>query len=89
MRASTKRNGADLGPDVVEVPACRHQWVIDAPSGPSSRGVCRKCDEERQFQNYIEGSPWGYDVSLEQLSGGTRFPTKDGVEKDRGLAEDQ
>jgi hypothetical protein len=30
------------------------------------------CGEERQFRNYIEGSSWGYDVSVEQLSGASR-----------------
>ena len=33
------------------------------------------CEEERQFQNFIEGSYWANDVSLEQLSGGSRIPT--------------
>ena len=58
--------------DSINSQTCQHQWIIDMPSGPSSKGVCRQCGEEKDFMNYIEGSPWGYDVSLEQLSGGTK-----------------
>ena len=35
---------------------CRHHWMIEAPSGPVSRGVCRVCDEVREFKNYIDGT---------------------------------
>ena len=54
-------------------PACVHVWVIDAPAGPVSKGACRTCGEKREFHNYVEGSYWGSDVSLEQLSGASRF----------------
>ena len=57
-----------------EVAVCQHHWIIDKPAGPVSKGTCRLCGEDRDFQNYIEGSSWGYDVSLEQLAGGTRLP---------------
>ena len=30
---------------------CRHYWVIESASGPTSRGVCRICGEEREFLN--------------------------------------
>lgn len=53
---------------------CEHYWVIGQPSGPSSNGICKECGEEREFLNYWEGSSWGNDVSLEQLSGGSRIP---------------
>jgi len=54
---------------VVDAPVCGHQWMIDSPNGPQSRGVCRLCGAERSFQNFIEGSSWGYNVSLDQLRG--------------------
>ncbi len=82
------REGAGGGTDLLEAPTCKHQWVIDSPAGPSSKGVCRSCGEQRDFLNYIEGSSWGYDISLEQLSGGSRIPTR-GNEAEKALAEDQ
>ncbi len=57
-----------------DLSGCEHHWVIDKPAGPTSRGTCRSCGEERDFQNYIEGTGWGGDVSLENIAGGTRVP---------------
>ena len=37
--------------------ACQHYWVIERPNGPTSRGVCRLCSEERDFPNFIEDNP--------------------------------
>ncbi|HXH20523.1 MAG TPA: hypothetical protein VNN10_00730 [Dehalococcoidia bacterium] len=30
---------------------CRHRWVIAAPNGPTSEGVCRLCGARREFRN--------------------------------------
>lgn len=30
---------------------CVHHWIIEPPSSLYSRGVCRKCGEERMFTN--------------------------------------
>ncbi len=60
--------------EILEAPTCQHQWLIESPHGPSSTGECRICGEERQFQNYIEGSAWGYDSSSEL--GGSHITTK-------------
>jgi hypothetical protein len=30
---------------------CRHYWVIEDASGPTSRGVCKFCGAEREFYN--------------------------------------
>ena len=46
--------------------ACRHHWIIEAPVGPVSRGVCQECSEVREFKNYIESAPWGEDNSANQ-----------------------
>ena len=86
METSSSDWGA--GSEIMETPTCRHQWLIDSPAGPSSKGVCRLCGEERDFQNYIEGSSWGYDVSLEQLAGGSRIPTVTATRDKKNLAED-
>ena len=45
-----------------EVGTCRHHWVIEAPTGPISRGVCQMCKATRDFKNYIEAAPWGDDT---------------------------
>jgi len=70
--ASTK-NEDIIGPELEERSACLHHWVIEKPAGPTSKGICRQCGETRDFQNYIEGSPWRYDVSPEQMLGGSRL----------------
>ena len=81
MASSISNQGALAEREVLDRATCKHNWVIDAPAGPSSRGVCCLCGEERQFQNFIEGSYWANDVSLEQLSGGSRIPTPIGASK--------
>ena len=86
METSLSDRGA--GSEVLGAPTCRHQWLIDSPAGPSSKGVCSLCGEEKDFQNYIEGSSWGYDISLEQLAGGSRIPTQAATGDEKNLAED-
>ena len=49
--------------------ACRHHWIIEAPMGPVSNGVCQLCNEVREFKNYIETAPWGEDSPVVQSSG--------------------
>ena len=39
---------------------CQHHWVIDAADGPVSRGVCKRCQAEREFENVVGGAKWGY-----------------------------
>lgn len=34
---------------------CRHHWIIETPNGPFSRGVCKLCGEERDFENLYYG----------------------------------
>ena len=36
---------------------CCHYWIIEAYIGPTSMGVCRGCEETREFRNYIEEAP--------------------------------
>ena len=91
MDQAASKNEAVLGPEVQEEPVCQHYWVIDKPAGPVSKGVCRLCSEEREFLNYIEGTSWSNDISLEQLSGGSRLPADvdvSGAGKDSRLDED-
>ena len=37
---------------------CAHHWVIDAASGPVSRGTCKMCGEMREFQNSFVHNTW-------------------------------
>ncbi len=72
-----------------EIPTCQHVWLIDSPAGPSSNGVCRACGETKEFPNYIEGSAWGYDMSVEQLGGASRVGVAKRGRAKSGLAEDE
>lgn len=48
---------------------CQHHWYIATPAGSTSKGICRRCGEEREFRNsttdYVgdgvsggSGTPW-------------------------------
>ena len=37
---------------------CTHYWVIEAPNGPLSEGVCQRCGEARVFSNSAEPTVW-------------------------------
>ena len=41
-----------------EESGCVHHWVLAPPDGPTSKGACRSCGNERDFENYIEAD-WG------------------------------
>lgn len=43
---------------VAEAPRCTHYWVIETPAGASSRGRCRLCGQEREFQNFLADARW-------------------------------
>ncbi len=47
---------------------CIHHWVIESPSGPLSRGVCKRCRKVRDFRNYVEGGFWEDDVNVQRGS---------------------
>lgn len=34
-----------------EEATCQHHWYIETPAGSTSRGICRRCGEEREFRN--------------------------------------
>jgi len=33
---------------------CVHRWVLESPNGPTSKGVCKDCQDTRIFPNSIE-----------------------------------
>ena len=41
-----------------EATVCRHYWVIEPAEGLVSKGICRHCDEIRDFKNYVEENDW-------------------------------
>ncbi len=30
---------------------CHHYWIIEVANGPTSRGICKYCGEEKEFLN--------------------------------------
>ena len=32
---------------------CVHHWIIEPPCGPVSKGICIKCDSQKDFHNNI------------------------------------
>ena len=32
---------------------CAHQWIIESPQGPTSKGVCKECGEQKEFYNAL------------------------------------
>lgn len=55
-----------MGPErsATEQTSCQHHWVIETSVGPTSNGVCRRCGEERKFENTIEANTWGRGIKL-------------------------
>ena len=48
--------------------ACRHYWNIESADGPTSRGVCRVCGEEKEFLNsWSDGNYKGKDPRVFDL----------------------
>ena len=37
---------------------CAHHWVIEAPNGPVSQGVCKRCGDGRGVDNSMYGTAW-------------------------------
>ena len=51
-------------------PQCTHHWLIDPPAGPSSRGRCKRCGEERYFINST--ADWVWDGAPKDSLSGTQ-----------------
>ncbi len=43
---------------------CRHHWLIEPAGGPTSKGRCRVCGEERFFRNSLDSLGWERDTSV-------------------------
>ena len=44
-------NGPEVETSRDEIDPCKHHWIIETPSGPTSEGTCKNCCDERQFSN--------------------------------------
>ena len=42
---------------------CNHYWIIETAHGPTSKGVCKHCGEEKEFLNSWQDSLWDSDIS--------------------------
>ena len=43
---------------------CCHYWLIESANGPTSRGVCKFCGAEKQFNNSLLDSWWEGDLPM-------------------------
>ena len=60
----------------IEVPTCKHPWVIESPHGATSAGRCKICNEEREFRNSAADTLWEGDpmASISKMGGGANRP---------------
>ena len=68
------RASAMSEPEIQNVSICQHHWVIDSPNGPTSKGVCCACGQEREFQNYLEEYSFGKSPYV-RAAGNSRSPS--------------
>jgi hypothetical protein len=72
----------------IEIPTCKHHWVIESPHGATSAGRCKVCNEEREFRNSAADTLWEGDpmASISKMGGGANRPVVQ--EKPASLAEE-
>ena len=77
------RNRSNLKVDEpAETEVCRHYWHIEEADGPVSRGICRICGEEKEFQNsWIASSYMGKDARVFDLPNMLDAKEEEGGEK--------
>ena len=47
---------------------CTHHWVIDAADGHLSRGVCKLCHADREFENSQLSAKWSRTIDTRRVS---------------------
>ena len=47
---------------------CTHHWVIEAANGHLSRGVCKLCQQVREFENSQLATNWGRTIDTRRVS---------------------
>ena len=58
------RDGRVTKEEIFPIPEHQHYFTVDTPNGRTSRGVCTKCGEVRDFFNSIEN------LNINKRSGG-------------------
>lgn len=47
-------------PTAMETKTCPpHWWDLDAPDGPFSRAICKKCGAGKEYKNGAQDVDWG------------------------------
>ena len=57
-RTSAKSQPRQKGATKKASKNCVHHWIIDAPNGRESTGVCKHCGVEKGFSNSTESVMW-------------------------------
>lgn len=52
-KLAEKRGTLEFAPTPELESKCRHYWIIEPATGPTSRGRCKLCGAEKEFYNYI------------------------------------
>ena len=57
-------NNCEIAPDeATNKGKCCHYWVIETPEGPISKGICKFCGEEKEFDSFGPDSVSRWDRS--------------------------
>jgi hypothetical protein len=54
--------------------SCRHHWLIQAPNGATSQGICKRCGARRDFPNAAADALWEREGLGRWSRGGTSRP---------------
>ena len=66
---------ATLSESANTIGECCHYWIINSEGGPTSRGTCKLCLAQRDFNNYIGDCLMSDNEGcLERLSWQSRIP---------------
>ena len=68
----TTQNRGDIEASISSQPQCKHHWIIEPPAGPTSRGHCKNCGEERFFLNSTLEWVWENPASKSATEAGSK-----------------
>ena len=53
---------------------CKHYWVIESPTGPTSVGICKLCSRQKEFKNNPSVNYVDYSITLKDIAGISTYP---------------